>query len=216
MADVFQEVDEALKKERMEKLWKRYGSFVIGGLVAFVLVVGVFVGYRNWNDSVNTVQTDMLFSALDNDDPVVALEQALIDLRPGHRSVALLLMAAKYVSDGDVSSAREVYDRIFQDLELPADFRDYALLMRVRADMAGEKANFEQLLVDLSPLSSDERSVWYEHALVEKALLMAHGNQDYAGAVGVLKIVRDGVDTSDTLRQRASSLIHIYELKSQE
>ena len=216
MADVFQEVDEALKQERMEMLWKKYGSFVIGGLVAFVLVVAVSVGYRNWNDSVNTVQTDKLFAALDNEDPVVALEQALIDLRPGHKAVALLLMGAKHVSDGDMEAAREVYDRIFQDLELPADFRDYALLMRVRADMAGDNVDFERILTDLSPLSSDDQSVWYEHALVQKALLLVHGQEDYAGAIGVLKTVRDGADTPDTLRQRAASLIHVYELKSQE
>ena len=34
MSDIFQEVDEAVRREQLEKLWKRYGNFVIAAAVA--------------------------------------------------------------------------------------------------------------------------------------------------------------------------------------
>ena len=45
MGDIFREIDEELRQERFERLWKRYGKFIIGAAVAVVLIVG---GYKFW------------------------------------------------------------------------------------------------------------------------------------------------------------------------
>lgn len=216
MADVFQEVDEALQKERMEMLWKRYRVLVIGGIVALVVIVGVVVGYRNWDVSVKSDQTDKLFLALESEDVIAQLEGIQGDLRPGHRAISMFLMAAKHVSDDKIEDAQLLYQQIFEDLTLPQDFRNFALLMQVRARMGEEDIDADRLLTDLSPLSSDETSVWYEHALVQKAILLAHGKGDLVEAIATLKMVRDSRDVAESLKQRAVSLIHVYELKSQK
>ena len=52
MADLFQEVDEDVRRERYQELWKRYGNFVVAGAVLIVasylykgaLGVAVFTG----------------------------------------------------------------------------------------------------------------------------------------------------------------------------
>ena len=38
MADIFNEVDEEVRRERLKQLWDRYGIFIIG--LAVLLVVG--------------------------------------------------------------------------------------------------------------------------------------------------------------------------------
>ena len=39
MGDIFREVDEELKQDRYEKLWRQYGKFVIAGAVVVVAAV---------------------------------------------------------------------------------------------------------------------------------------------------------------------------------
>ena len=45
MSDIFHEVEEEVRREHYEKLWKKYGNYVIA--VASVLVLGV-AGYQAW------------------------------------------------------------------------------------------------------------------------------------------------------------------------
>jgi len=61
VADIFREIDEELRQERAEKLWRRYGNYVLGGAVAVAkkggqLPVrqlsrrgGIFPGWRDAN-----------------------------------------------------------------------------------------------------------------------------------------------------------------------
>jgi len=46
MSDIFQEVEEDVRRERYEQLWKKYGNFVIGAAALLVLGVG---GYQAWS-----------------------------------------------------------------------------------------------------------------------------------------------------------------------
>ncbi|HWE17290.1 MAG TPA: tetratricopeptide repeat protein [Hyphomicrobiaceae bacterium] len=46
MSDIFQEVEEDVRRERYEQLWKKYGNYVIGAAAALVIAVG---GYQAWN-----------------------------------------------------------------------------------------------------------------------------------------------------------------------
>src|SRR5262245_46899285 len=45
MSDIFQEVEEDVRRERYEQLWKKYGNYVIAAAAVLVLAVG---GYQAW------------------------------------------------------------------------------------------------------------------------------------------------------------------------
>jgi hypothetical protein len=47
LSDIFQEVEEDVRREHYEKLWKKYGNYVIAA--AAVLVLGV-AGYQAWRN----------------------------------------------------------------------------------------------------------------------------------------------------------------------
>ena len=48
MSDIFNEVDEELRREQLKKLWERYGILIIALAVLFVAAVGGWRGYQWW------------------------------------------------------------------------------------------------------------------------------------------------------------------------
>jgi len=44
VADIFQEVDEEVRREQLQKLWQRYGHFAIAGCILIVVAVGGWRG----------------------------------------------------------------------------------------------------------------------------------------------------------------------------
>src|SRR5215475_1383696 len=48
VADIFQEVDEEVRREQLKKLWERYGHYIVAACVLVVLAVGGWRGYEWW------------------------------------------------------------------------------------------------------------------------------------------------------------------------
>ena len=48
MADIFQEVDEEVRREQLKKLWDRYGIVVIAAAVLIIAGVAGYRGYQYW------------------------------------------------------------------------------------------------------------------------------------------------------------------------
>ncbi|MGB1911528.1 MAG: tetratricopeptide repeat protein, partial [Candidatus Puniceispirillaceae bacterium] len=55
MADIFDEIEEELKQDRLNSLWAKYGKYLIGFAVAIVALVAGFQGYKSWQK--NTIET---------------------------------------------------------------------------------------------------------------------------------------------------------------
>ena len=48
VADIFQEVDEEVRREQLKKLWDRYGILLIAVCIAAIAAVGAWRGYEWW------------------------------------------------------------------------------------------------------------------------------------------------------------------------
>ncbi|MGH7002261.1 MAG: tetratricopeptide repeat protein, partial [Stellaceae bacterium] len=48
MSDIFQEIDEELRRENFAKLWERYGKYVIALAVVIVVIVAAVVEWRQY------------------------------------------------------------------------------------------------------------------------------------------------------------------------
>ncbi len=48
MADIFHEVDEEVRRERLQKLWDRYSIYIIAAAVLIVAGIGAWRGYEYW------------------------------------------------------------------------------------------------------------------------------------------------------------------------
>src|SRR5258705_11753760 len=48
VSDIFQEVDEEVRREQLKKLWDRYGTYFIALAVLVVVAVPAWRGYDYW------------------------------------------------------------------------------------------------------------------------------------------------------------------------
>src|SRR5215510_5937375 len=87
MSDIFQEVEEDVRRERYEQLWKKYGNYVIAAAVVLVLAVAGFQAWKSYDlsqrqkvseryreatqaaESGNAVKAETDFNALAKDAP---------------------------------------------------------------------------------------------------------------------------------------------------
>lgn len=121
--NIFREVDEELRNERMRALWSRYGIYVIGGAVAIVLVVAANEAWKWWQASEAARSSD-LFEAV-----VVAIEdgdadaaRAAIETTVGEASgeypvLARFAEAGMLASGGDTEAAIAAYDELAGTVE---------------------------------------------------------------------------------------------------
>ncbi|GJL85480.1 MAG: hypothetical protein DHS20C02_12550 [Micavibrio sp.] len=218
MADVFAEVDEALKQERLEKLWADYGKWIIAAIVAIILGTAASSTYRSWNESVQIKQTNAVLEALDAEDMPAALTQASENVRPGLRGIALLTAAGTLISEDKPDEALALYEKAADDSAIPAELRDLAIIMSVRlgADKKDAQEKKDTFLSRLQSVSSNAKSPWRFHAHLESAVILAHFSQAYKAAQAELDIILETPQLPETLYNKARALKHVYALRDHE
>jgi len=135
VVDVFSEVDEELRREKLHKLWKKFGPYVIGGIVLFIGTIG---GRVYWDDYVarhRIAESEQYQQALSHlsagnaDAAVAGLEKLAAEGKYGYDLLANLQLAFHYGASGDDEKALQVYDAIASDGDLEDRFREFAGLM---------------------------------------------------------------------------------------
>ena len=96
---LFREIEEDLRHERWTKLWKRYGTYAAGAVLALVLSVAGYQGWRAYD--IATRQSD------------------------GERFAAALKLAG----DKQTQAAAEAYADLAQDPGVDAVYRDLAVIL---------------------------------------------------------------------------------------
>ena len=46
MSDIFREVDEEVRREKLQQLWERHGNLIVAAALLVVLAVGGWRGYE--------------------------------------------------------------------------------------------------------------------------------------------------------------------------
>ncbi|QQG36667.1 MAG: hypothetical protein HYS17_02525 [Micavibrio aeruginosavorus] len=214
--NIILEIDEALKRERTEKLFKEYGPYLLAGAVLAVLFTGIISGYRNWENRINATQTAQLIEAMAAEDKVKALEDLAPRLRPGQRALALMAAAGALIESDKPEEALKILNQSALDKDLPAIHRDLATLMAVRLSVSAAEPGIDAaaLLGHLSPLMGKENP-WRWHARIEAALIAAHMQSDYTTARQHLaEVIRGGDVPPPSLLERARALDQVYSQKT--
>jgi hypothetical protein len=208
MSDIFQEVDEAVRREKLEKLWKRYGNFVIAAAVVVVLAIGGWRGYQWW-EAKKAAQAGAAFDAAaeladqgKTEDAEAAFARLAGEGTAGYRILARLREAA-VVAQRDPRAAVAAYDAIANDTSVGPVFRQ----------LAGVRAAI--LLVDSAPLSEITRRLeplaqpdsTFRHTAREVLALAAWKAGDTATAKKWFDTIAGDVDTPQSMRGRVDVLM---------
>ena len=129
MADIFDEINEELKQDRMSALWARYGKYLIA-VAGLVIAVVVFTQtYKQWQASQNEQAAETFYQAMMGDDAAAAFELGRDDLTEGYQMLADFKIASDKAISGDKQAAEELYLALSTNDDIAPLYRDLALLL---------------------------------------------------------------------------------------
>ena len=174
VADIFQEVDEEVRRERLQKLWQRYGTVIIAGCFLIVAGVGGWRAYEYWQakkagetgtafeDAVMLAETDR------HQDAAAAFAKIAATGTTGYRVIARLRQAAE-LAQSDKKAALSAYDALAADKSAGAVIDDLAA---VRAGfLLVDTAPYNEMRDRLEPLTASDRT--FRHSARELLALSA-------------------------------------------
>lgn len=210
------EIEEAVRREKMEKAAREYGPYVLAGCALAILITAASAGWQSWQARTNAQHTAAVLTALDGSGEKGAQNLADIaaSLGSGTGVVARLTSAGMFMQQNNVPEALKQFQLAAAEKDADPLLRDLAVLQSVRLewDSATDKEAAAKGLIDkLLPLTGDKNNPWQPHARTQAAIITAHGLNDLSGARAILAKVLERKDTLPaSLVQRASALDHVY------
>jgi len=206
MSDIFQEVDEEVRRDKAAEFWKKYQNLIVA---AAAVVVLASAGFRYWQyerDKAAQAAGDQFqaaLAALDGgklDEAKAGFDTIAAHGPSGYR--ALAQMAAAGAKAGkDPQGAISAFDAVAGDASIDPLLRDTARLRAalLRVDSAGEQQKGEAELTSLSVDNGPYRRV---AALALGALALER--KDYDDAAKQFDRVMSDPETSPDERQSAA------------
>ncbi|MBT3558975.1 MAG: tetratricopeptide repeat protein [Rhodospirillales bacterium] len=206
---LLREIDEEIRQEHYEKLWKRYGKHVIAA--AILLVVSV-AGYKGWQsyDLSQRIASGQQFSAAISAASAGDMEAAQTQLialaengTTGYQTLAKFRFAALLSKQNDQAASVQAYTAIAGDMDVPAEYRDLAVVLATMNSM--DTANADELVANLAPIT-DAANPWRHTARELSALaLISAGNMDKA--IEILAALSSDTTAPAGTQQRAKELL---------
>ena len=160
MADIFREVDEDIRHERYQKLWRRYRWYLLGITLALIIAVAAFVIIKEQNEARREDEGRQFAAALGELEAgqpkgAAATFLALADTTDsGYLALARLRAADALVLAGDVTGAVALYDQLSADSRADQLYRELAMLLA--AERVLDRAGPDEVMQRLAPLVSGD------------------------------------------------------------
>jgi len=184
LSDIFQEIEEDLRRDKLAKLWARFRVHLVLLVVAILLGISGYTGWTQYQASQRQAEGTRFAAALDllrdgkTQEAVAAFTALANGAGGGHAVLAKLEEAALKVQTGDEAGALALYDQISSDSSLDPQYRDAATLLYARAAL--DRGDPKALVERLKPLT-DGANPWHALALEFTALAqLKAGDKDAA------------------------------------
>ncbi len=206
MSDIFQEVEEDVRRERYEQLWKKYGNYMVAAAIVVVMAVG---GYQLWktydlrqreqiSDRYQAAQA--LAAAGNAPQAETAFLELSKDRHSGYATLAKFHLAGAYLAQGKrdpaIALLRELTESSDPAISSPARLR----LAWTEAD-ARPRNEIEAIL---QPLTAADNP-WRFAANEVLAYMDLKGGSRTQAESEYLKLSGE-LEASASLRQRAAAI----------
>lgn len=207
MSELFDEVDEDVRRDQLKKLWDQYSIYIVAGAFLIIAAVGGWRGYQ-YLEAKKAAEAGAAFdkaSELSEQNKHSEAETAFAELAAkapsGYRTLARLRVAAEAASR-DPQAAAKLYDDIAADRSVGAPEQDLA---RVRAaGLLLETSPYPNMLQRLEPATAPGST--FRHTARELLALSAWRANDTAAARQWLDVITNDSETPPSLRSRAEAL----------
>ncbi|MDN3279009.1 tetratricopeptide repeat protein [Frankia sp. RB7] len=207
MSELFDEVDEEVRREQLKKLWDKYSLYFIALMVLVVAAVGGWRGYQ-YLEAKKAAEAGATFekaAELSEQGKHAEAETAFADLAAkapsGYRTLARLRAAAE-ASARDPKAAAKMYDDIAADSGVGSEWRDIAKIRA--AGLLVDSASYADIQQRLE--TSAEPKSTFRHSARELLALSAWRNNDVTAARKWVDAIAEDGETPPGLRSRAEAL----------
>jgi hypothetical protein len=206
VTDIFREVEEDVRRERIEKIWKQYSDYIIAGVAVVILAVAGWQFYKYYHGKAVVRASDAYAAAelkAANGGAMAAASdfgRLAKDAPGGYASLAKLQQANALLGAGQTGDAVAIYEQIEKDSDT-----SLAAVARLRHAWAivdfAPKKDVTALLAPLTDPASD-----WQYSAREVLAYSAYHNGDTAEAIATFKKIGDNISAPQTLRQRAKAM----------
>lgn len=218
MVDIFKEVEEELRQERLKSLWDRYGFVVIGIGVAIVLVTAANVFLSAREEGQKHTRAELLAEALQaagtgETETAVETLQTLSRQGPAElRALALINKATIHGDAGEIEEALAAYDRVAELDGVDPLYRDLARVKR--AWTLEPDKTLAQLQSEIGDLLLSD-SVW-RHAARERLGFAAFSEERYEIAREHYQFLLVDAGSPQSTKERALEMLTVINDRAPE
>src|SRR5512146_2581991 len=138
LSDIFREIEDELRRENLQRLWSRFGKYIIGLAVLAVVATAGVMGWQNYQQRQRQAQGVHYVAALalaregKDAEAGAAFAELAKNANGGLAALAQLDSGAAKAQAGDVAGAIAVYDQLAANGSADPIFRDIATLLAAR------------------------------------------------------------------------------------
>jgi hypothetical protein len=207
VSELFDEVDEDVRRDQLKRLWDRYSIFVVAGALLIIAAVGGWRGYQ-YLEAKKAAEAGAAFDqAADlaeqnkHAEAEAAFTKIALEAPSGYRTLARLRAAAE-AARRDPQAAVKLYDDIAADRGINASGQDLA---KVRAaGLLLETTTYDNMLQRLEGATAPGST--YRHTARELLALSAWRSNNVVATRRWLDLIANDGETPASLRTRTEAL----------
>jgi hypothetical protein len=207
VSELFDEVDEDVRRDQLKQLWDRYSVFVVAGALLIIAAVGGWRGYQ-YLEAKKAAEAAVAFDQaadLADQNKHAEAEAAFAKLAQeapsGYRTLARLRAAAE-TAKRDPQAAVKLYDEIAADRSINVPEQDLAKLRA--AGLLLETTTYDNMLQRLESAAAPGST--YRHSARELLALSAWRSNNVVETRRWLDVIANDGETPASLRTRAEAL----------
>ena len=207
MSELFDEIDEDVRRDQLKKLWEKYSILIIAGAILIIASVGGWRGYQ-YVEAKKAAEAGAAFDKaveLSDANKHAEAEAAFADLVAkapfGYRVLSRLRLAAE-IAARDPQAAAKMFDEIAADRSVGVAEQDLA---RIRAaQLLLESTSYPNMKERLE--ASAAPGATFRHTARELLALSAWRANDTSAARQWLDMIANDGQTPPSMRSRAEAL----------
>jgi len=207
VTELFNEVDEEVRREQLQKLWEKYSVFIIAAALLVIAAVGGWRGYQYLEEKKAAEAGDAFNKAveLSEQGKHSEAETAFTDLAAkapsGYRMLARFRAAAEAATREPQAGAK-MFDELAADASIGAEQQ---ALARIRAaGLLVDSASYADMLRRLEPDAAAGQT--FRHSARELLALSAFRANDSTATRKWLDQLELDAETPPSMRSRAEAL----------
>ena len=208
MSDIFQEVDEEVRREKLQQIWERHSNLIVAAALLLVLAVAGWRGY-DWWENRKAAESGTAFEVAvtlaetgKQEEARAAFAKLAQDGSSGYRVLSRFHEAAE-LAKTDPAAAAQAYVALAADSSLGRTLQDLAA---IRGGLIlVDTAPLAELTAKLEPLTTADRP--FRHTARELLALAAWRAGDKAATKRWFDLIATDAETPAGTRQRVEVLM---------